>query len=219
MIDIWITNSPYPGYIGTMVRQIIILFSFVACLSLLSLDQARAQSADYLPGYVVLSSGDTIRGLVMDRREGSFPELLNKIRIKPKNGRKRKYRPKDIVAYGRREDHFISIWIHTEMIRLVNRYYSIPAKGEQTFVKVVRRGRLNYYHWEYEDGEFNSIEFVPLFKQENRPEMVRVTQGILGLKKKRLSEYFMDCPKLVFAIQNSEVTSAEEILTFHGSCR
>jgi hypothetical protein len=157
--------------------------------------------------------------MVMDRKEEPFQELLGKIRFKPDHGRKKKFKPRDILAYGRGNEHFISIWIYSEMIRFVNRYYSVPGKGEQHFVKVIHRGHLNYYHWEYEDGEFNHIDFVPLFKKENRPDMVRVTQGVLGLKKKRLAEYFEDCPELVRAVQRRMITTPQDVIDFHQSCR
>jgi len=180
---------------------------------------AGAQPSDYLPGYIVLSDGDTLYGEVMDRKDGIFPELLNKIRFQPETGRRKKFRPRDIRGYRRGGDHFVSLWIHTEYIRLVQRYYSIPEKGEQVFMKVVSHGPLTYLHWEYIDGEFNTIEFVPLFKRSGSEELVRVTQGVLGLKKKRLAEYFRDCPELVDAIRTNQLSSPFDIINFGHPCR
>ncbi len=45
--------------------------------------------------------------------------------------------------------------------------------------------------------------------------MVRVTQGIMGLKQKRLVEYFNDCPALVKAINNKTLNTAPEVYNFY----
>jgi len=45
--------------------------------------------------------------------------------------------------------------------------------------------------------------------------MVRVTQGILGLKRKRLIEYFWDCPDLVQAIEKKELNEIHEVYNFY----
>ena len=45
--------------------------------------------------------------------------------------------------------------------------------------------------------------------------MVRVTQGILGLKRKRLVEYFWDCPTLVQAIEKKKLNKIDEVYDFY----
>jgi hypothetical protein len=45
--------------------------------------------------------------------------------------------------------------------------------------------------------------------------MVRVTQGIRGLKRKRLIEYFWDCPALVKAIEKKELNEIDEVYNFY----
>jgi hypothetical protein len=56
---------------------------------------------------------------------------------------------------------------------------------------------------------------VPLIRKNGADEMVRVTQGILGLKRKRLAEYFADCPKLVSVIKSKTINSAEYLISFY----
>jgi len=46
-------------------------------------------------------------------------------------------------------------------------------------------------------------------------EMVRVTQGILGLKRNRLKEYFQNCPELVDAIEKKEMDEILEVYYFY----
>ena len=50
----------------------------------------------------------------------------------------------------------------------------------------------------------------------DEPSFVRVTQGILGLKKKRLTEYFRDCPELIYKIENGELKDPVEIANFYN---
>lgn len=47
--------------------------------------------------------------------------------------------------------------------------------------------------------------------------MVRATQGIFGLKKKLLSNYFKECPELVEKINNKKMKSVEDVLTFYNT--
>ena len=61
------------------------------------------------------------------------------------------------------------------------------------------------------DDESSYLDYIPLFYRDSSGEMVRVTQGILGLKRKRLAEYFRDCPELVRAIENRELNEIDEV--------
>jgi hypothetical protein len=45
--------------------------------------------------------------------------------------------------------------------------------------------------------------------------MVRVTQGVLGLKRNKLIRYFSDCPDLVFAIQAKQLNDIDEVFDFY----
>jgi hypothetical protein len=96
-------------------------------------------------------------------------------------------------------------------------YISNPKQGRKVFLKVIsNNSALHYYHLEQVDGDNGFVDYVPLFKKQNSNELVRVTQGILGLKKKRLSEYFSDCPELVEKINNGELKTPTEILNFYN---
>jgi len=65
------------------------------------------------------------------------------------------------------------------------------------------------------DSESNYLDYTPLFYKEGSDEMVRVTQGILGLKRKRLIEYFWDCPELAQAIDKKELNEIDEVYNFY----
>jgi hypothetical protein len=76
---------------------------------------------------------------------------------------------------------------------------------------VLRNEPLTYYHWEYIDNESNYVDHIPLFYKNPGTEMVRVTQGILGLKRNRLMVYFRDCPDLVNAIENKQLNEITDV--------
>jgi hypothetical protein len=170
---------------------------------------------DFKSGYVILLSGDTIRGHVMDRDESAFGGLLPKIKFRNEKGRRKKYKPSQLLGYQRGDDLFQRIWIYDEMKFFKQRYISKTGLGEQSFVKVVHRGSLDLYHWEYMDEDNSNIDYVPLFKKADSEEMVRVTQGILGLKRKRLAEYFAGCPDLVTAILTKQLSTAHDIINVY----
>ena len=175
---------------------------------------AQKKSA-FKEGYVLPLNGDTLRGLVMDRDESAFGGLLTKVKFRSDKGRRRKYKPSDLLGYHRGADSFVSLWINTETKYFAQHYSSVVGLGEQYFVKVIYHGSLDLYHWEYTDEDNNTIDFLPLIRKANSAELVRVTQGILGLKRKRLAEYFADCPNLASAIKSKTLHSSAELIDYY----
>ena len=198
-----------PGirYTGRFI--LLILFSFVIV-------QARAQKKGYTPGYMINMDGETVTGQVKDRSEGTFMDLYKKIRFKPDDrGRRRKYGPDEILGYGYADQHFETVPLREESAFLQIRYY-LDENGDRVFLKVISSDRdLTYFQWEYVDDESSYLNYIPLFYRDGSGEMVRVTQGILGLKRKRLSEYFRDCPELVRAIENRDLNEIDEVYYFY----
>ena len=175
-----------------------------------------AQKKDYYSGYIVTSSGDTLEGRVKDRTSAPFMELYSSIRFKSQNSLFRKtYRPDEILGYGYGDLVYESIPIVEDAAFFRFRYYLDP-NIRPSFLRVLHReGPLTYYHWEYLDEESDYLDFIPLFHRSGSWEMVRVTQGILGLKRKRLSEYFGDCPELVRGLNSRELNEIHEVYDFY----
>jgi len=99
---------------------------------------------------------------------------------------------------------------------LINeKYASIPNHGEREFLKVIEKGYLTYYQREFEYSDY--IDQIDLFKRDNEDYLVRVSQGVFGLRKKSLAAYFNDCPELVEKIKNNELKTAIEITRFYNS--
>jgi hypothetical protein len=186
---------------------------FLLALSLLCYGHGVAQSVEnYKDGYVVLLNGDTLTGKVMDRDESTFGGLLRKIKFRPEKGWRKKYKPAEIRAYKRGDELFRTIWLSNENQFLKQYYYSEPGRGEQVFVKVIYSGSLDVYHQEWTDEDNSNIEFLPLIKKPGTTQLVRATQGIFGLKRKRLAEYFFECPALSTAILDKEISTVEELI-------
>jgi hypothetical protein len=171
---------------------------------------------DYEEGYIVTPTNDTLFGKIRDRETGAFPRILKKIRFKEDNSRfRKKYTASQIMGYKTGNRVYESIGIKPESIFFRTRYL-LTDTYKKEFVRVMHKGKLNYYHWEYADSESNTLEYFPLFHIEGRAEMVRATQGLLGLKKKALSEYFSGCPALVQRINEREIRTPEDVIEFFG---
>lgn len=171
---------------------------------------------NYEKGYVVNMNNDTLYGKIKDRKSGIFPKIYRKIRFKKEGSFfKKKYNPTQIVGYKAGERVYESIGIEKESFLFKTQYF-VTSSSPKFFLRAVHKGSLSYYHWEYVDHEFNALDYIPLFYIEGRAEMVRVTQGILGLKKKILSEYFSDCPALVRKIEEKETRTPKDIIELYG---
>jgi hypothetical protein len=193
-----------------IVRYILLaLFSF-------TIVQAQAQKKGYAPGYIITPEGEITEGQVKDRSSGTFMDLYKRIRFKPDDrGFRRKYGPDDILGYGYDDLHFESVPLREESAFFRFRYY-LHESNDRIFLKVISSDKdLTYFQWEYVDDESSYLDYIPLFYRDGSDEMVRVTQGILGLKRNRLMEYFQDCPELVRAIDNRELNEIDEVYYFY----
>ena len=181
-----------------------------------SLLHLNAQKKGFEPGYIITLKGDTIVGQVKDRSSEPFVELYRKIRFRP-DGRssRRKYRSKDILGYGAGQRNYESVPLREESSFFKFRYYLDP-NAEQVFRMVLKRQEgLTHYRREFVQDDNSYLDSYPLFHREGYSEMVRVTQGVLGLKRKRLMEYFNDCDELVNALYNKELKEAHEVYNYY----
>ncbi|PRX54918.1 hypothetical protein [Flagellimonas meridianipacifica] len=183
-----------------------------------SLFPLNAQKKTFLEGYIIEKSGDTIQGLIKDRSQEPFVSLYNKVRFKKiDHSRTRKYGPSDILGYGYHGQNFASVPFREESTFFKFRYYSDIATPK-TFLRVIQRSKkLVYYEQLVEDDDSSYLDAVPFFHRPNSNEMVRVTQGIFGLRRKQLKAYFSDCPSLLEEITNPE-TSIKTVPELYEFC-
>ncbi|HMP99415.1 MAG TPA: hypothetical protein PKC24_06505 [Cyclobacteriaceae bacterium] len=180
---------------------------------------AHAQNG-FQEGYIITNNGDTINGFIKDRREGSFADLYKQVRFKGKGMFTKKYSAHQISGYKRGNDIFESHWFEQDRRLLKENYYSRKGAGRKVFLKVVESAYLSLYYKEFLDQESGFVDYFPLFKREDEDYFVRVTQGISGLKKKRLAEYFRDCPDVLEQIENNMLKTPMQIAEYYNlNCR
>jgi hypothetical protein len=200
--------------------RILILSSFWVCLSSLSLVGQQSKAGDYL----VLYPNDTLFGKVsyLDDND-AWHRFYRKVRIEGENGKRKKFARKLIRSFRAADAVYESFYLIQESpewpkIFLVNPYYEIdPEKGSHYFLKRIRKDRLSGYELEWIDEDNSSLRSFSLLKKAKDSYLVRADQGIFGLKKKVLFEYFSDCAELQNALEQDEVDRVDQLLEFYNS--
>lgn len=169
----------------------------------------------YQPGYVVLQQGDTLYGKIKDRRPEPFGKIYGRIRFRDGGLFAQKYSPQDLQSYKAGERLYESCWLSYDISLFSTRMISIPGRGQKEFMRVLVKGQLTYYSLETTQDDYGYYNDIPYLKREDKREFVRATQGIFGLKRKLLAEYFDDCEKLQEALHNNDVSTVFEIVDFY----
>ncbi|MGF1638228.1 MAG: hypothetical protein ACFCUU_14205 [Cyclobacteriaceae bacterium] len=168
-------------------------------------------------GYVVTNKNDTLYGFVIDRKEKMFLKIYKKVRLKRKGHFTKKFSPGQLHGYKIENSEFESLWYSTVGNPFDAVYVSKPNQGKKIFMKVVDRGYLTLYYLESIDQESDLHFYIPFFKRADQHYIIRVTQGLLGLKKKQLIVYFDDCEELVNKITAGTLKTPLEISSFYNA--
>lgn len=181
---------------------------------------AMAQASN-TPDYIVLQTGDTLYGQVKHIREtGVRPKYYKKIRLTNTRGKQKKYKRKEVVAFRVNKVHYQGFWLSQSSrgIQFVNPRYDIdPQKGKKYFLRVISKGKLSHYHLEWwEQGE-SAMSWMDLLKKEDDSFLIRANQGLLGLKRKVLAKYFLNCPRLEEQIKKRQLKKVREVVNFYNS--
>lgn len=192
----------------------IIVFTFLKTVFLFSQNTNQQD-------YIVLYTGDTLYGKV-EYINKSKREFYKKIRITDANGKRKKYKRKQIFAFKKDNFNYLNFRLKQpsrsfSFESLVNTIYNINIKnGEHYFLKVIEDGNLSQYELEwFEQGEAR-LHIITLFKKANDNFFVRADQGIFGLKTKVLDNYFHDCPKLKLKIKDRTLKKPSEVVGFYN---
>lgn len=211
--SLFLTCNQFVCYIKSdMLRLLITLFFIISFTFAAQFTQAQRF---YEPGYVVLCSGDTLFGKIKDRRPAPFVEIYRQVRFRNGGIFPKKFSPREILQYRAGEREYESLWISRPFSLLDARMISIPGRGRQEFFRVLVRGPLSLYMQENFDIESGYYDDIPYLKREDKKEYVRATQGIFGLKRKLLAEYFDDCPAMQKALEEKEVRTVSEVLEIY----
>ncbi len=177
-----------------------------------------------LSDFIVLYNNDTLFGKVeyIDER-GAGRDFYKKIRLTDPEGKRTKYKRKNIAEFRVNGSQYKSFWLiqpeqSSLALRLLNPQYNIdPEIGKQEFLKLVSSGKLSWYELEWFDQGNSVLCSMSLLKKEDDSFLIRADQGILGLKKKVLTDYFFDCPMLQDRISQKHFTTVKEVVTFYNS--
>jgi hypothetical protein len=192
-------------------------FNFILIVFFWILSNDVYAKKNYYEGYIINSQGDTIHGLVKDRDSGPYSDLYIKIKfIEEGKKRAKRFSASQILEYGYSGNVFRSVRFREESSMFQFRYYT-DLKSPYTFLRVVSEtDDLVYYENEFVYDDNFVIDSFPLLHIPGSNEMVRVTQGVLGLKWKRLLEYFAACPELVKVLKNKSLNTAIGIFDFYN---
>lgn len=170
----------------------------------------------YQNGYVVTNQNDTIYGQLRDRSPEPFGRIFRKVRMKGFWIFEKRYSPYDLKSYKTEYYIYESIWYdsYSELFSVF--HVSIAGQGKKVFMRLAVDGEVNLYWDEYRDPDSGYEEAIPFFRKENSEEMVRVTQGILGFKKKYLANLFADCPDLVNRMDEGFFKTPEEMANYYN---
>ncbi len=193
----------------------------ITTLLLLSTQTSLVAQTSHTIDYLVLNVGDTLYGKVKHIDEGSVnPKYYKKIRFTDTHGKQKKYKRKDISAFRVNNTIYEGFWLNqsSQKIIFLNPKYDIdPQKGEQIFLKMISKGKLSHYELEWwEQGE-STLWWMDLLKKEEDQFFIRATQGLLGLKRKVLINYFSNCPELKEQIEQRQLNKVWQVVHFYNS--
>lgn len=189
----------------------------LSCLLILIFQFAVLSSQErFLPGYIITNQNDTLFGIVKDRKEAPFAKIYKKVRFRDGSFFAKRYSPLEIAGYKAGEKRYESFWLSVKTDFLRTGYWNIPGTGEKKFMRVVLQDDLSFYELEYLDQESGIVETIPLFKRREEDHFIRVTQGLFGLRKKSLRDYFKDCPNLIEKMESGELKTPFEIADFYN---
>lgn len=172
---------------------LIILFLFF-----LTTTDSVAQD-DYQEGYIVTRENDTLYGRVSDRKLGPFGGIHEKIKFKGRGLRKR-FAPKRLLAYKKGD----------------SLYRTFNLGRQYDFYRLKSEGAVSHYAFELQEQGEQMVLDVEYLKKENSRTLVRADQGVFGLKRKRLSQFFADCPPLAAKIKNKEFKYVFEVVDYYN---
>ncbi len=190
------------------------LILFILFIILLNSQNDVFAQKHFLSGYIITNNGYTILGKVKDRKNGTFVKLYKKIRFKPKKGFRKRLSPNDIHAYQIGNVKFITMDIRDEIVFFKRIVEEIPNSNNKQFIKIISEGYLSWYEKEYVDDSGLSSAYY--FKRADEYEMIFVRTGLFGLNKKRLTQYFNDCPELAEKILNKSIKKPEKVFRFYN---
>lgn len=169
-------------------------------LSLLLVISVYGQQSEFSAGYVVTTKGDSLTGIVKDRKYGFQDELLNKLIVKKDNGKVKRIKKKHVAAYEWGGERFERRTISTE-IPLVK----IDVSSEEFLVKVVD-GSVELYKQYYNDFDNQVIDYIYFIKDRSVNGYKRLP--VVGYKS-IIRKYFLGKDQITRKLDNGRYRYAD----------
>lgn len=163
------------------------LFTLLLLLSSGLFISARAEYV-WKSGYVVLVTGDTVKGEVRYNTKKEI-DLYSKVQIKLSETEKKSYNPAKVKSYSYEDVTFVTRKIG----------------GELAFVKVLTSGRINVFEFQYEIQRGSEINVEKEYFIENTTKAADEPQKLKFAKfKKTAIELMADHTELIERIQEED---------------
>ncbi|MEN1784190.1 MAG: hypothetical protein AAGF77_03535 [Bacteroidota bacterium] len=184
------------------------------CLPILLFSQTPALD------YLVLRTGDTLYGKVGYIREDKPNSgFFKKIRLTTTTGKRKKIKREAIACFKAKGFYYEGFWLRqssgiNSLFR--PRYYIDNYEGTFDFLRVVTKGALSHYELEWFDQGNSTLWSMALLKKEGDSYFIRADQGLFGLKRKTLTQYFQDCSELSTALSQKKIKEVYEVIDFYN---
>jgi hypothetical protein len=195
-----------------VIRASLFLLIFQFCVFNSLLCQNKFES-----GYVIKLNGDTLHGLIKELNIDNLDNPNSKIQIKLENGKKSKHKIKSISSLKRGNEIYETLWLNKNNSLFNEEYYTFENQGKQQLVKCVTKGKLSLYRMEYIDQESGVVEYIDLLKLEDSNVLIRATQGVFGLKKKKVANYLNNCDAVVTKINSGEIKTIFDVVSYYNN--
>lgn len=162
-----------------MKKQVLFLLLFV-------FGAFSAVKAEYVwkPGYVILNSGDTVKGEVKYNTKKEL-QLFSKVTLKQGETMKN-YKPDQIKEYGYEDVKFLTRTMDKELV----------------FLKLVSAGKINLFEWQFEVYHGDEIQVEKDYYIEKTAGSAKEPEKLKGNKfKKTVAEMMADHTELVSRVE------------------
>ncbi len=195
---------------GIRASLFLLIFQFCVFNSLLC--QNKFES-----GYLITSNGEEYHGLIKQLNIENLNNPNSKILIIMEDGKKSKHKIKSISSLKRGNEIYKTLWLNRYNSLFNEEYYTFENQGKQQLVKCVTKGKLSLYRMEYIDQESGVIESIDLLKLEDSNILIRATQGVFGLKKKKVANYLNNCDAVVTKINSGEIKTIFDVVSYYNN--
>lgn len=161
------------------------LFSLLLLISAGTIGSLHAETV-YKSGYVILLSGDSIKGDIRVNTKKELPQF-QKVALKQGEATKT-YKPDQVKEYGFENTQFVA--------RKVD--------GEMQFLKVISYGRVNLYEWQYEIQRGPDVIIESEYYIEKNDGASSMQKAKSAKFKKAIGEIMSDNSDLVTRVQNDD---------------